>query len=83
MIIPLSIRYFKKDQRLEFRCPFCNQVQNRMDSVRVESDDRVYPDAKTAFDSHVLGSGDGTDVCLVRPSVDEVDEYGPVARIEI
>lgn len=82
MIVPISIRYFKKDQRLEFRCPFCNQPQGWSSNVRVESDDSVNPEPKVAFDRHVLGSSDGSERCLVKPSVDEVDEYKPVARIE-
>ena len=82
MMIPLSIRYFKKDQRLEFRCPFCNQLQSWNGSVRIENFDSVYPDAKVAFERHVLGNNDGSELCLVRPSVDEIAEYGPVARIE-
>jgi hypothetical protein len=78
----MSIRYFKQDQRLEFRCPFCNQLQRWNGSVRVESDGSVYPDPKVAFERHVLGNHDGSELCLVRPSIDEVNEYGPVARIE-
>jgi hypothetical protein len=78
----MSIRYFKNEQRLEFRCPFCSQLQRWSGTVRIESDNSVYPDPKTAFDRHVRGNGDGSELCLVRPSVDEVDEYRPVARIE-
>jgi hypothetical protein len=81
MKIPMSIRYFKKDQRLEFRCPFCSQLQSWNGSVRVESDDSVYPDPKVAFERHVLGNNDGSELCLVRPSIDEIEEYRPVARI--
>ena len=50
--------------------------------MRVESDDSVYPEPKVAFERHVLGNLDGSELCLVRPSGDEIDEYGPVARIE-
>ena len=50
--------------------------------MRIENDDSVYPDAKVAFERHVLGNNDGSELCLVRPSVDEIAEYGPVARIE-
>ena len=50
--------------------------------MRVESDASVYPDPKVAFERHVLGNHDGSELCLVRPSVDEINEYGPVARIE-
>jgi hypothetical protein len=82
MIVPISIRYFKKDQRLEFCCPFCNQPQGWSSNVRVESDNSVYPDPKVAFDHHVHGSNTASERCLVRPSVDEIDEYAPVARIE-
>jgi hypothetical protein len=82
MIVPISIRYFKKDQRLEFRCPFCNQPQVWSSNVRVESDDSVFPDPKVAFDRHVIGSSAPSERCLVKPSIDEIDEYAPVARIE-
>jgi len=82
MKVPISIRYFRNDQRLEFRCPFCSQPQVWNSSVRIEADNTTYPNPKTAFDRHVLGNNDGSEPCLVRPSIDEIDEYQPVARIE-
>gem|GEM_PF-2577221 len=82
MKTPIKIHYFKKDQRLEFTCPFCNQSQRWLESVRVESDDAVHPDPATSFRRHTLGSSDGSDVCLVKPSIDEIEEYAPVAKIE-
>ena len=50
-------------------------------SVRVEGDGTVQPDPKAAFSRHTLGGKEDSNSCLVRPSVDEVDEYEPIARI--
>lgn len=50
--------------------------------MRVESDDSVYPEPKVAFERHVVGSNIGSELCLVRLSVDEIEEYLPVAKIE-
>jgi hypothetical protein len=82
MNVKLTIRYFAKEQRLEFRCPFCNQVQSWNNSVRIENDGKVSPDPKVAFESHVFGKSDRPEPCLVKPSIDEVEEYRPTATIE-
>jgi len=82
MNVKLSVRFFQKDQRVEFRCPFCNQTQEWRRNVRVENDGKVSPDPKVAFERHVLGNSDGSNLCLVRPSVDEVEAYTPTAIFE-
>jgi len=82
MNVTLTIRYFRKEQRLEYRCPFCNQMQIWSNSVRIENDGKVYPDPKVAFERHVIGNNDGSERCFVKPSIDEVAEYRPAATIE-
>jgi hypothetical protein len=78
----IPIHYFKQEQRLEFHCPFCNQAQGWTSDVRVEEAGEVHPDPKTAFSRHLLGDSNGKNRCFVEPTVDEVDEYDPIARIE-
>jgi transcription elongation factor Elf1 len=78
----IPIHYFKQAQRLEFHCPFCNQAQGWKSDVRVEGTDEVHPDPKTAFSRHLLGDSGGKNRCFVEPTVDEVDEYDPIAMIE-
>ena len=49
--------------------------------MSVEGDGSVQPDPKAAFSRHTLGGKEDSNSCLVRPSVDEVDEYEPIAKI--
>ena len=78
----ISIHYRKGEQCLEFHCPFCNQTQGWSTGVRVGENGEVYPDPKVAFNRHLLGDSNGMDRCFVEPTVDEIDEYGPIAMIE-
>jgi hypothetical protein len=48
----------------------------------VEETSEVHPDPETAFSRHLLGDSNGKNRCFVEPTVDEVDEYDPIAMIE-
>jgi len=78
----IPIHYFKREQRLEFHCPFCNQAQSWSSGVRVEKTGEVHPDPKIAFSLHLLGDSNGKNRCFVEPTADEVDEYDPILMIE-
>jgi len=78
----IPIHYRKAEQRVEFHCPFCNQTQAWTAGVFVGEDGEVSPAPKVTFTEHLLGESKEADRCFVRPSVDEVEEYEPVARIE-
>ena len=82
MRIKVPIHYRKVDQRVEFHCPFCNQSQGWNAEVQSGENGEVSPTPMVVFTRHLFGDSDVAGGCFVRPSVDEVAEYEPVATVE-